>query len=150
MTNNNVDIEMILPVLRQIPLFSSLDEKFHREIIQRIVLMYYPSQYDIFQENEQGDALYIIKKGNVLIYHAPKEEGLPIRQVATLKENDFFGEMALISDVPRNASARALTDCEVFILSKDDFRSLLDTNKELAEQISSIVINRINENNNNQ
>lgn len=58
--------------------------------------------------------------------------------------------MALVSDVPRNASAKTLGDSEVFILSKDDFKKLLDTNTVLAEQISKTVVDRLNANNKDQ
>mgnify|MGYP001594644827 CR=1 FL=1 len=75
MNNENVDVSVILPVLKQIPLFAGLDESLHREIIQHIVLMYYPANYVLFKEQDLGDALYIVKSGQVEIYHEPKEEG---------------------------------------------------------------------------
>ncbi len=146
MTDNNADASMLLPVLKQIPLFSNLDESLHKEIIQHIVLMYYPTNYVIFKENDDGDALYIIKNGNIQIYHEPKEEGDLPENIAEIINGGFFGEMALISDQPRNASAKALVDSEVFILSKGDFKKLLDTNPVLAEQISAAVVDRTNEN----
>ncbi len=146
MNNPNVNVDVLLPILRQIPLFASLDEALHREIIQRIVLMYYPANYVLFKEGDEGDALYIIKNGQVEIYKEPKEEGDLPKSLASIPDKGFFGEMALISDVPRNASAKAMTDCEVFILSKDDFKKLLDTNTQLAEQISTTMITRMKEN----
>lgn len=145
MINENADIEVLLPILKQIPLFSGLNENLHREIIQRIVLMYYPADYIIFNEDDEGDALYIVKKGRVKVFH-PANEDMEEEKVAEINEGGFFGEMALISEVPRNASVKALTDLEVFILSKDDFKNLLDSNKVLAEQISATVVDRINDN----
>ncbi|MEK7085720.1 MAG: cyclic nucleotide-binding domain-containing protein [Patescibacteria group bacterium] len=146
MNNSNVDSSIILPVLKQIPLFSGLDETAHKEIITRIVMMYYPANYQLFNEGAEGDALYIVKKGQIQIYHEPKEEGDLPQKVAVISDNGFFGEMALISDQPRNASAKAITDCEVFILSKEDFKKLLENNTVLAEQISAAVIDRIKQN----
>lgn len=146
MADKNVDASMLLPVLKQIPLFSNLDENLHREIIQHIVLMYYPVNYTIFKEKDEGDALYIVKKGTVQIYNEPKEEGDLPKNVAEINNGGFFGEMALISDQPRNASAKTLAESEVFILSKDDFKKLLDSNPALAEQISAAVVSRTNEN----
>ncbi|MFH1533955.1 MAG: cyclic nucleotide-binding domain-containing protein [Nitrospirota bacterium] len=150
MTDNNADASILLPVLRKIPLFSNLDESLHREIIQHIVLMYYPANYVIFKENDGGDALYIIKKGTIQIYKEPKEEGDLPGNVAEITDGGFFGEMALVSDQPRNASSKTLTESEVFILSKDDFKKLLDSNPTLAEQISAAVVDRTNENLSNQ
>lgn len=150
MANENQDSSILLPILKQIPLFAGLDEALHREILQHIVLMYFPVNYVLFKEGDQGDALYIIKRGQVEIYHEPKEEGDLPKKVADLSDNGFFGEMALISEVPRNASAKALVDSEIFILNKDDFKKLLDTNTVLAEQISAAVIQRVNENDKTQ
>ena len=146
MANENVDSNMLLPILRQIPLFASLDESLHKEIIEHIVLMYYPANYVLFNEGDQGDALYIIKKGQVEIFHNPKEEGDLPTKVAEIADGGFFGEMALVSEIPRNASAKALTDCEVFILSKDDFSKLLDSDAKLAEQVSATVVDRLKQN----
>jgi CRP-like cAMP-binding protein len=146
MNDKTVDASMLLPVLRQIPLFSKLDENLHHEIIQHIVLMYYPENYVIFKENDQPDALYIIKKGKIKIYHEPKEQGDLPKEIAEIDEHGFFGEMALISDVARNASAKTVTESEVFILSKDDFKKLLNNNPALAEQISATMVDRLNKN----
>jgi CRP/FNR family cyclic AMP-dependent transcriptional regulator len=150
MADKNVDASILLPVLKQIPLFSNLDESLHKEIIQHIVLMYYPANYTIFKENDEGDALYIIKKGTIQIYHEPKEEGDLPKNIAEINKGGFFGEMALVSDQPRNASAKTMVESEVFILSKDDFKKLLDSNPTLAAQISAAVVDRTNENLQNQ
>jgi len=148
MTDQNVDVSIVLPVLKKIPLFAELDEDLHNQIIQHIVLMYYPEDYSLFKEGEGGDALYIVKKGTVQIFNEPSEEGDLPKRVAEITEGGFFGEMALVSDVPRNASAKTLEESEIFILSKGDFKKLLDTNTALAEQISSTVVSRLHDNDN--
>jgi CRP-like cAMP-binding protein len=145
-TNNNVDPLVILPILKKIPLFSGLDETLHREIIQHIVMMYYPANYVLFKAGDEGDALYLVKGGRIEIFNPSKEEDDPSRKIAEISEGGFFGEMALVSASPRNASAKAVTDCEVFVLSKEDFTKLLNTNTVLAEQISATVVSRLNEN----
>lgn len=146
MTNESSAIAILLPILRKIPLFETLDEELHREIIKRIVLMYYPENYTLFNEGDEGDALYIIKTGTVEIFHPPKEEGDLPKKVAELGENNFFGEMALVSNEPRNASAKTISESEIFLLSKEDFDNLVNTNAHLAEQVSSTVISRMKEN----
>lgn len=146
MLDPNVDISLVLPILKQIPLFSDLNEEQHREIIKHIVLMYYPANYTIFNESEDGDALYIMKTGKVKIFHPPKEVGDLAKSVGEIEASGFFGEMALVSDLPRNASARTETESEIFILSKDDFKALLAENKILAEQISATMVARLKDN----
>lgn len=146
MNDANANSSMLLPILKKIPLFAGLDENSHKEIINRIMLMYYPADYQLFKEGDPGTALYILKKGKVSIYHDPKEEGDLPQKVAEINEGGFLGEMALVSEQPRNASAKTLSESEVFILSKEDFKRLLATNTVLAEQISATVIDRLKEN----
>ena len=150
MSDQQVDISVILPILKEIPLFSSLDEKMHNEIISRITLMYYPADYELFKQGQQGDALYIIRSGQVEIYKEPHDEGDLPTVLATLGKNDFFGEMSLVSNAPRSASAKAISECQIFILKQQDFQSLLNSNSELATQVSSKMIDRLNENDKNR
>lgn len=146
MTDSLGDVNILLPILKQIPLFANLDEKIHREIIEAIVLMYYPDEHEIFAEGDEGDALYIVKKGSVMVYHPPKEEGDMPDKMAEINQGGFFGEMALISDEPRIASVKTMQDSEVFILKKDSFKKLMDSNTTLAEQVSATMVSRLNEN----
>jgi CRP-like cAMP-binding protein len=143
---NESDIKILLPILNKIPLFQGLNEKEHRDILERIILMYYPKNYELFSEGEQGDALYIIKNGSVQIFHPVKSEDEDTRNVAVINDNGFFGEMALVTEEKRNASAKTLLDSEIFILSRDDFKKLLDSNSTLAEQISAAVVKRTDDN----
>jgi len=144
---SEVDPLIILPILKQIPLFSNLDETLHREIIQHIVLMYYPSNYTIFNKGDAGDALYIVKSGGVSVFQSLNNDLTRDPEIAKIGAGGFFGEMALVSAEPRNASVKTIQESEVFILSKEDFDTLLQSNTALAAQISATVVSRINENN---
>lgn len=133
-------------ILEKIPLFKDLTEESSKLISQKITLEYYPKNHLIFREGDEGDAMYIIKKGSVKIYRGPEEDPDEQDQIAVLTENSFFGEMALVSEKPRNASAKTMEDSEIFVLKKDDFYNLVTNNPSLAEQISSEFIQRIKEN----
>lgn len=132
----------ILPILKKFPLLEELNEEDHREIIKQITLQYFPAKQVIFRENDPGDAVFIIKRGVVRIFHeapTPDEEV----EVATLSNNDFFGEMAIISEKPRNATAQAMEESEVFVLRKDDFIKLVASNPNMASRISSEFLKRL-------
>ena len=141
MQANNLESTTIINILKQIPLLKELNEKDHKEIIKRITLEYYPKNYTIFNEGDEGDAFYIIKKGVVRIFHKKEtlEEDI---EVSILGDNDFFGEMALISEQPRNASAQTLEETEVFKLKKEDFINLVSNNPDMASRISSEFLKR--------
>jgi CRP-like cAMP-binding protein len=110
----------------------------------------------IFDEGEEGQAIYIIASGEVLISlpdhgngrHAMQPAGgdpalsHPLRRqgdtgrVAQLGPGTFFGELALLDNSPRSAQARAASPCQLIIFFRDDFVSLLDTHARIASKIS--------------
>ena len=132
----------ILPILKKIPLFAELNESDHAEIIQRIKLEYFPAGQLLFSEGGLGDKLYILKRGAVKIFHPANEEN----PIATLGPNDFFGEMALVEDKPRSASAMTRDESEIFLLDRADFYDLILKNQAMASRISEEFLNRIQEN----
>jgi len=139
MTND----EILLSILKQIPIFADLDQENHQEIIKNINLQFFPKETVIFSKGTPGDALYIIKQGLVQIF---KGEGTDIEELAQLKDSDFFGEMALISEEPRMASAKTVTDSDIFILKKEDFMKLIQSDPNMAGRISKEYIDREKEN----
>ncbi|MCD6109870.1 cyclic nucleotide-binding domain-containing protein [bacterium] len=136
----------VFHILEKVPLFKDLNEDSANLIANKITLQYYPANKLIFSQGENGDAMYIIKKGEVRIFQGPKDDPDEQLPIATLQDNSFFGEMALVSENSRNASAITLEESEIFILKKEDFYSLINNNPSLAEQISSEFIHRIREN----
>lgn len=108
----------------------------------------------IFDEGEEGQAIYIIAKGEVLIcrqaqpdgsraaapgqngYGAPRRRQGDSGRVAQLGPGTFFGELALLDDSPRSAQARAASACQLVVFFRDDFVGLLDTHARIASKIS--------------
>ncbi len=110
----------------------------------------------IFDEGEEGQAIYIIASGQVLIsvtepgngrraarpgvnesaaFHPLRRQG-DTGRVAQLGPGTFFGELALLDNSPRSAQARAASPCQLIIFFRDDFVSLLDTHARIASKIS--------------
>lgn len=145
---NAEDTSTILRILKQIPLMEELNEQDHLEIIKHITLEYFPKDYVIFHENGVGDAFFIVKKGMVRIFHEAKDPTDTDEEVevAMLADGDFFGEMALISEKPRNATAQTKEESEVFKLKKDDFIQLVSSNTNMAGRISSEFLKRLKAN----
>lgn len=146
---SNEDVSTILNILKQIPLMAELNEEDHREILKHITLELYPAEHVIFNEGDPGDSFYIIKSGMVRVYHPaqiPEEEV----QVAMLGNNDFFGEMALIGEKPRNASTKTVEETQCFRLAKEDFIQLVSSNPNMASRISKEFLSRLKINTRNE
>ena len=124
---------------------NELNANDHLEVIKRITLEYFPKDYFIFHENEPGNVFFIIKKGMVRIFHENTNPDYE-KEVAMLGDNDFFGEMALIEDKPRNASAKTVEESEVFKLTREDFMKLVETIPNMASKISSEFLSRFKAN----
>ncbi len=117
-------------VLRHIPLFDDLTP---REIaaLQRILhRREYVAGESIFIQGEPGLGMYIIAKGAVSIQSEPTG-----RELVELRDGDFFGEIALLNEVIRTATARAKTDCLLLSLFQPDLMGLLDRNPRLGVKI---------------
>ncbi len=94
----------------------------------------------IFIEHEPGAELYIIQQGNVKITKiVDKNEVL----LAVLRPGDIFGEMALLDNKPRSASACAYGDVIVFAVNKANFETMVQMQPQLAVKLITILSERI-------
>jgi CRP/FNR family cyclic AMP-dependent transcriptional regulator len=87
----------------------------------------------IFKEGDVGDAFYLIILGSVRI--STMVPGVGEEALTILKEGEYFGEMALIDDAPRSASAIANDDTRLLLIEKDDFRKLLAKDTGIAYKL---------------
>ena len=90
----------------------------------------------IFQEGDKADGLFIIKTGKVGIR-------LGNRTLAELAENAIFGEMALIDDAPRSATAVAVTDVELVPVSEKQFLFLVSQTPFFALKVMRVLARRL-------
>jgi CRP-like cAMP-binding protein len=94
----------------------------------------------IFAEGEPGNELFVIQKGSVkIIKIADDKETL----LAVLKVGDIFGEMALLEDKPRLASAVAYEDCSVMAINKANFELMITNQPQLIAKVTSLLADRI-------
>ena len=93
---------------------------------------------EIFAEGDGGDAFYQIVEGTVAI--TKKDEAGTQREVAVLKENDILGEMALLTDSPRSATARCLTDVRLLRILRSDFQGQVKAGEGQSYQILSHLV----------
>jgi ATP-binding cassette subfamily B protein len=89
----------------------------------------YQSGSTLITAGTTGDELYILREGEVEVLDGGG------RRLATLGPGDYFGEIALIRDVPRTATVRAWTPVTVDSLSKQHFLSILESYPQLGEAV---------------
>jgi EAL domain-containing protein (putative c-di-GMP-specific phosphodiesterase class I) len=93
----------------------------------------------LFTEGESGDVAYLIRSGSVEIF-VTRPHG--VLTLATRGPGEIFGEMAIIDDGPRAASARARTDCELTPVSRQQFTHRLSQIDPVMRMCLSVVIDR--------
>jgi CRP-like cAMP-binding protein len=96
----------------------------------------------IFSEGDIGTEMYIIQSGTIELL---KSIGGETRVLSTLEKGDFFGEMSVLEDLPRTASARAKTDVEVVRINGALFDAMLKNNTEIAIRMMRKLSRRLRE-----
>ena len=128
--------------LSEIPILASLPPEIIAELIPNLTLELYEPDAVIFRQGDTGDALYFILRGRVGVF--AEKEG-QMHEIACLGENDIVGEIALISDVPRTATARCLEDTHLYRLSHRDFIRLMESQPEVKEKFTKLAEQRVTE-----
>lgn len=102
----------------------------------------YPAGSTIFSEGDEGRLVYIIQEGQVQI---SKSVGDRSKVLGVLDRGQFFGEMALISDRPRSATATVLKDCRLLALDSEMFFKILRSSYEITVRIIEQLVARLAE-----
>ena len=89
---------------------------------------YKKGQY-IFKDRDIGTEMFIIQSGRILIskYIEGKEY-----EITVLEKGDFFGEMAVLENLPRTGNAKAVDDCELIVITGSTFDKMIKSNIEIA------------------
>src|SRR5262249_7575488 len=106
-------------VLENVPLFHGSDEVFLHNLAMELGPVVYAAGEVLFHKGETGSAMYVISRGEVDVLNANGQ------LLNTLTTGDFFGELALLHSKPRAATIRARTNCDLFVLDREDFNKAL-------------------------
>lgn len=96
----------------------------------------------ICKEGDIGDEMYIIHSGKIAITKMSRDLETTL---AVLADGEFFGEMAIIDNQPRSATAKAVDNSKVIVLSAEIFESQISTNPKLIMRILRKMSNRLRE-----
>lgn len=130
--------------LREVPLFSEMDEQEVADIRAIMQEMKFRAGQVIIREDEIGDLFYVITEGHaeVLIRDADGAE-LIIHEVGP---GDFFGELSMLTNEPRSARIRAVDSVTTLALERDDFFEFLRTNPHAAIDVMVELGGRLRDN----
>ncbi len=120
--------------LSNVKLFRVLKDGELSDLAEIVTAVSFGKGETVFSEKEPGDAMYQIIDGAVTI--SKKDITGGERVIAELKENDIFGEMALLTDLPRSASAVCAEHCHLLKLDKARFDELLKSNSISAYKVT--------------
>ncbi len=126
--------ESLAEILQTIPLFRDLTTKELRILEQIVHIRTYGAGEPVFVETEPGAGMYVIRTGRVDIVLRPKAEN-PL-MLAELESGDFFGEMALLGDTSRSATALARERSELIGFFHPDLIEIINIHPSMGAKIS--------------
>ena len=116
--------------LSNVPLFRRLTPAELEQLAAEVDQVRFSGNETIFNEQDKGDALYVVDSGSVRIW-VLDEDVKPVT-LAELKPGEFFGELAVLDRGPRSTNATAIGDTVLHRLSSDDFQKFLIEHPDVA------------------
>ncbi len=120
----------IYAVLAKIPIFKDLTKREIKAIERILHRRTYETGEIIFHEGDPGVGMYIIEEGHVNITLGKQEKLL-----AVLSNGEFFGEIALLSETPRTATAVSVNQSKMLGFFQSDLFGLLETDPKMGNKI---------------
>jgi MFS family permease len=108
--------------LLQVPILNQLPVELLDTVVERLELHRFGPGERIIQQGDVGDRLYLIRSGNVQVVR--QVDGKKDVELNSLSRGDYFGEIALLREVPRTATCRTMDTVEVYTLHRADFQAL--------------------------
>jgi len=125
--------------LNNVSIFAPLsDEETERLAHSATIRVYAPGE-PIVRMGQEGRSMFVIARGSVDV-QIP--QGSSTKVLNTLHENDFFGEMSLLTGEPRTATVVAVEETEVLQIRKVAIKPIFEANPELVKAIGEMVDER--------
>jgi MFS family permease len=125
-----------LALLEAIPIFAPLSPPVLEQLAARLTPVHAGAGDELIRVGDHGDRFYVVDKGEVEILvddEPPRREG----------EGAYFGEIALLRDVPRTATVRAATDADLFALDRDDFLPAVTGHAASTQAADAVIGSRL-------
>lgn len=128
-------------LLEKVPLFMGAPDRALEIATSAVRKRIYESGTTVFQEGDKGEALYIIAKG--LVKLSKVDLGGHEKTLAILQPPEFFGEMALLGQSSRSATAVTLNVVEAYLLFNDDFKRLISDYPAISLNLTTTLAARL-------
>ncbi|HLA76118.1 MAG TPA: Crp/Fnr family transcriptional regulator [Vicinamibacteria bacterium] len=128
-------------ILRSVPIFSELSDQDIASLARLANRRKCQKDSVVFFENEEGDFFFTILEGRIKVTILG-DDGREVI-LSLLGPGDFFGEMALLDQEPRSATAIAVEDTELLSLHRTDFQSVLADNRSITTGLIKVLTGRL-------
>ena len=123
-------------LIKKVPLFSKLKKKELEEVAHIADELDLPSGKVMAEEGDRGREFFVLLEGEADVTKGDKS-------INTMREGDFFGEIALVTQMPRTASVTATTNVRVLMITERDFGALLKHSPEVSRGVAEALAERI-------
>lgn len=127
-------------VLQKVAVLYTLSDNLLRALARQMQPGFAAAGSTIVAQGDQGDSLYVVEEGRAEVT-VKQAEGHDIT-IAYLADGDFFGEMGLISEQPRSASVKALSDCRLLVLDRDTLYATIPAESDALVDLQKLVEQR--------
>ena len=128
---------LVAKFLKQASPFAALDADRVRRLTSRLEHLSVPAGDAVVRQGEAGDTCYLLRDGRAEVLAQGGESGE--RNLATLGPGSLFGEAALLTDAPRNATVRALEPCELLALHRFDLLEAVGEDRQMGDRMLELL-----------
>jgi CRP-like cAMP-binding protein len=125
-----------LELLKRVPLFSKLDKKGLQDVAHIADELDLPAGKEMATEGDRGREFFVLIKGEAEV----TKNG---SRINTMRAGDFFGEIALVTKMPRTATVTATSDVDVLVITERAFDNLLKKSPEIGRSVAEALAERI-------
>jgi CRP/FNR family cyclic AMP-dependent transcriptional regulator len=125
-----------IELIRKVPLFSRLSKKGLEDVAHIADEIDLPTGKVMATEGDRGREFFVLLEGEAEVTKGD-------RQINTMGKGDFFGEIALVTEMPRTATVKATSEVRVLVINERDFAALLKSSPEVSTQVAEALVERL-------
>ena len=130
---------LICEFIAKLPVFRGLTPSTLASVADKMWAEQYLAGIDVFRQGEVGDKLYLVRHGEL---DAIVQDSAGTNRVAILKPGDCFGELSLMTGLPRNATVRTTKSTMLYALAKDDFDAVMKSSDTFQVELQKALFER--------